>query len=74
MKDKRTYPRITITLEPSVAAKLPKRDKSAHINLILKQHYQREGFEQLYDSIKQRLLRDKDINDWITVTAQEVVR
>jgi hypothetical protein len=72
MEDKRVYPRITITLEPSVIAKLPKRDRSAFINLIIKQHFQKEGFDQMYELLKKRLLADKDINDWMVATAREV--
>lgn len=71
MEDKRVFPRITITLEPSVHAKLPKRDRSAFINVILKQHFQKEGFEQLYENLKKRLMNDKDMNDWIVVTVKE---
>jgi hypothetical protein len=63
--------RITITIEDSLLDKLPKYGKSGVINLLIKQHYQKEGFDQLYDKLKARLLRDKDINDWITVTAKE---
>lgn len=71
MDETRMYPRITITLEPSVMAKLPKRDRSATINLILKQHYQKEGFDQLYSNLKTRLMKDKDMNDWIVLTVKE---
>lgn len=63
--------RLTITLDNSIYDKLPKRDRSAFINLILKQHYQRESIDDLYTLIKQRILRDKDINEWITITARE---
>lgn len=67
MGEKRTYPRITITLEPGVVAKLPKRDRSAAINLIIKQYYQNEGADELWQTIKQKILADKDIGEWITV-------
>lgn len=67
MEEKRVYPRVTITLEPGVVAKLPKRDRSAFINLVLKQHFQKEGFEQLWEMIKQKILQDKDIGEWIQV-------
>lgn len=63
--------RITITLDNSVFDKLPKRDRSAFINLVIKQHFQRESFDQLYDSLKKRLLRDKDINEWMVMTVKE---
>lgn len=64
--------RITITLDNSVFDKLPKRDRSAYINLVVKRHYQRESFDELYDSLKKRLMVDKDMNDWITFTVREV--
>lgn len=66
--------RITITIEDSIYDKLPKYGKSGAINVILKHHYQNEGFDQLYDKLKYKLLRDKDMNEWITVTAREVKR
>lgn len=64
--------KTSITLEQQVYAKLPSKNKSAYINLVLKQHFQQEGFDQLYDKLKYRLLRDKDMNEWITITAREV--
>lgn len=64
--------RLTVTLDPSVYEKLPRYGKSGEINHILKQHYQNEGFEQLYAKLKKRLLQDKDINDWIVFTIEEV--
>lgn len=63
--------KLSITLDNSVYDRLPKRDRSAFINLILKQHYQKDSLDQLYETIKQRLLRDKDMNEWITITAKE---
>ena len=64
--------RITITIEDSLYDKLPKYGKSGVINLLIKKHFQEEGADKLYETIKQRLLRDKDMNDWITYTAGEV--
>jgi hypothetical protein len=63
--------RITITLEESVYDRLPKYGKSGVVSAILKTHYQKESIDQLYAQIKLRILRDKDINEWITVTAKE---
>lgn len=63
--------RITITIEESLYDKLPKYGKSGVINLLIKQHYQKEGFDQLYDKMKARLLKDKDMNDWIVLTVRE---
>ena len=63
--------RITITIEESLYDKLPKYGKSGVINLLIKQHYQKEGFDQLYEGLKRRLLADKDMNDWITLTVRE---
>jgi predicted CopG family antitoxin len=57
--------RITITIEESIYDKLPKYGKSGAINVILKHHYQKEGADQLYQTIKQRLMKDQDIDDWI---------
>lgn len=34
--------RLTITIEPSVFDKLPRKNRSAAINLILKQHYRQD--------------------------------
>jgi len=63
--------RITITIEESIYDKLPKYGKSGAINVILKHHYQKEGIDQLYETIKRKLMKDKDMNDWITITARE---
>lgn len=64
--------RITITIDDYLYDKLPKYGKSGVINLLIKQHFQKEGADQLYEAIKQRLLKDKDINEWIVYTAREV--
>lgn len=64
--------RITITIEEGLYDKLPKYGKSGVINLLIKQHFQKEGFDQLYETLKKRLMKDKDMNDWITVTVREV--
>jgi len=66
-----TMKRITITIEDSLHDKLPKYGKSGAVNAILKSHYQKEGFDQLYDKLKQRLLRDKDMNNWLVLTVKE---
>lgn len=65
--------RITITLDNSVFDKLPKRDRSAFINLVVKQHFQKDSFDQLYDGLKKRLLVDKDMNDWMVATVRETI-
>ena len=57
--------RITITIEEGLYDKLPKYGKSGAINVILKHHYQQEGREKLWEYIKQKILADKDIGDWI---------
>lgn len=64
--------RITITIEDGLYDKLPKYGKSGVINLLIKQHYQKEGFDQLYEALKKKLLVDKDMNDWIIATIKEV--
>jgi len=64
--------RLTITIDESVYDKLPVHGKSGTINTILKYHYQRESFDQLYDSLKRKLMQDKGMNDWITTTAREI--
>lgn len=71
MEDKRVYPRITITLQPDIIARLPKRDRSAFINLVLKQHFVKDSAEELYQFTKNRLMKDKDMNDWIVATVKE---
>lgn len=63
--------RLTITLDNAVFDKLPKRDRSAFINLVLKQHFMKESAEQLYSYTKNRLMKDKDMNDWIVATVRE---
>ena len=57
--------KVSITLDNSVFDKLPKRDKSAYINLVLKQHYQKEAFDQLYEGLKKRLMGDQQMMDWV---------
>lgn len=74
MDEKRVYPRITITLEPGVLAKLPKRDRSAFINLILRQHFQNEGLDRLFEAFKDKLIRDEGFNKWLETTVREVQR
>lgn len=64
--------RITITIEESLYDKLPKYGKSGVINLLIKQHFQKEGFDQLYELLKKRLLVDKDMSEWIEFTVREV--
>lgn len=64
--------RITITIEDSLYDKLPKYGKSGVINLLIKQHFQKEGFDQLYESLVSRLLKDKRMNEWMVYTAREV--
>lgn len=59
--------RITITIEEGLYDKLPKYGKSGVINLLIKQHYQKEGFEQLWEEIKKKILADKDIGEWIQI-------
>lgn len=63
--------RITITIEEGLYDKLPKYGKSGVINLLIKQHFQKEGFDQLYEQMVKKLLQDKRMNDWIVATAQE---
>lgn len=63
--------RITITIDNSVLDKLPKYGKSGAVNAILKNHYQNEGFDQLWQRIKKKILSDKDIGQWIEFEARK---
>lgn len=47
--------KLSITLDPAVVQKLPKQNRSYAIETILKQHYQKEGADQLYSFIKHKL-------------------
>ena len=64
--------KLSITLDPAVVQKLPKQNRSYAIETILKQHFQYEGSERLYDAIKKKLMRDEDIGQWIEFTVKEV--
>lgn len=55
--------RFTFTLDQSVVDNLPKQNKSAVVNAILKEHFQNEGREKLYAYIKERLLNDPDFQN-----------
>ena len=46
--------RFTFTLDQSVVDNLPKQNKSAVVNAILKEHFQNEGREKLYEYIRRR--------------------
>lgn len=50
--------RITITIEDSLYDKLPKYGKSGVVSLLIKQHYQNEGIDALYNEIRLRLLKE----------------
>ena len=65
--------RITITIEPQIFDKLPKKDRSAYINLVLKQHYQADSADKLFLAIKKQILADQDISDYIYNKAAEAV-
>ena len=73
MMDTHNKRRITITLDNSVFDRLPRRDRSAFINLVLKQHFQKDAADQLYEYTKNRLMKDKDMNEWITITVKETL-
>lgn len=64
--------KLSITIETSVRDKLPKTNKSAFINQILKQHFLKENVDGLYNYIKQRMIKEGLINDgsvmWDTVS------
>lgn len=60
MEDKTLKKRLTISLDYALLAKLDKRNRSGDVERILKQHFQNEGFEMLYNKLKQRLLQDPD--------------
>lgn len=58
MEDRTLKKRLTISLDYSLLAKLDNRNRSGDVERILKQHFQREGAEQLYDYIKGRLEKE----------------
>lgn len=58
MEDKTLKKRLTISLDYSLLAKLDNRNRSGDVERILKQHFQREGAEQLYDYIKGRMIKE----------------
>lgn len=51
--------RFTFTLDQYVVDNLPKQNKSAVVNAILKEHFQAEGKDKLFSYIKARLLKDE---------------
>ena len=55
--------RVTISLDTALYARLDKRNRSGAIENIIKQHFQREGAEQLYDYIKSRMIKEGLLND-----------
>jgi hypothetical protein len=58
MEDKTLKKRLTISLDYSLLAKLDNRNRSGDVERILKQHFQREGAEQLYDYIIGRMKKE----------------
>lgn len=66
--------RITITIEEGLYDKLPAYGKSGVVNLILKQHFQQEGADKLFETIKGRLFKDKEFNAWLEATVSEIKR
>lgn len=52
--------KLSITLNPGIANKLPKVNRSQFIESVLVAHFQNEGFEKLYARIRQRLLDDPE--------------
>ena len=65
--------RITITIDEAVYDKLPKYGKSGVINLLVKQHFQKEGADQLYQTIKQKLQNDWEFQEWVKDQAGAIV-
>lgn len=55
--------KLSITIETSVRDKLPKTNKSAFINQILKQHFLKENVDGLYNYIKQRMIKEGLVSD-----------
>lgn len=50
--------RVTISLDTALYARLDKRNRSGAIENIIKQHFQKESIEALYEIIKQKLIYD----------------
>lgn len=55
--------KLSITIETSIRDKLPKTNKSAFINQILKQHFLKENVDGLYNYIKQRMIKEGLVSD-----------
>lgn len=66
--------RITITIDPQVFDNLPKRDRSAFINLVLKQHFQKENVDQLFLAIRQKLYGDSEFQSWVRSEAGQMLQ
>lgn len=55
--------KLSITVDTSVNDKLPKLNKSAFINQVLKQHFLKENVDGIYTYIKSRMIREGLLND-----------
>lgn len=60
--------RLTITLDSSVADKLPSLNKSAIINQILKSYYMSQQVTDIANAVAEILLNDKNFTARITKT------
>lgn len=65
--------KLSITLDPAVVQRLPKQNRSYAIESILKQHFQAEAKDQLYRIIKQQLLKDYDVKEYMKDVAVDVL-
>lgn len=50
---------ISVTVDPEVAAKLPKRGRSVLVNAVLREHFSKEKLESGYEAFLTRISRDE---------------
>lgn len=55
--------KLSITIDTSINDKLPKLNKSAFINQVLKQHFLKENVDGIYTYIKSRMIKEGLLND-----------
>lgn len=55
--------KLSITIDTSINDKLPKLNKSAFINQVLKQHFLKENVDGIYTYIKGRMIKEGLLND-----------
>ena len=66
--------RITITVREDIYDLLPKRDRSAFINLVLKQHFQYDNADELYKVLSARFKNDPELLQELTSRVQQALQ